>query len=127
MSYGFVYILGNPAFPNIFKIGMTSRSPSLRCKELSDSTAAPSPFVLVAYYEFANPREVEQEIHEWLDEYRVSENREFFEVDVYYVAEEIGQFRPLSTYESPIIDIVGMGGEPFPSTKKARNTEQEDE
>lgn len=119
MSYGFVYILGNPSFPSIFKIGMTERSPSLRCKELSGSTAAPSAFVLLAYYEFEDARSVEQELHAWLDKYRVSSNREFFEVNLYAISEEVQHWGPLSMYESYMVEIAGKGGDPLAKKTKA--------
>lgn len=109
MSYGFVYILGNPCLPEIYKIGMTSRSPSLRCKELGDSTAAPAPFVLLAYYEFEDARSMEQDMHCLFSEFRVSPNREFFEVNLYSIAENLKTDECLSFYESRMVDLAGMG------------------
>lgn len=113
MSFGFVYVLGNPAFPGIYKIGFTERSPSLRCKELSASTAAPSPFVLCAYYELEDARTVERDLHFILDEYRINESREFFQVSLYTIAENLRCLDTLSHYESYLVDASGVGREPF--------------
>lgn len=119
MSYGFVYILGNPAFPGIYKIGMTERSPSLRCKELSGSTSVPSPFVLIAYYEFEDARLVEQETHRHLAEYRVNDGREFFDVNLFSIVETIrGGFCPISEYESYMVEMSGKGMDPFKPSKR---------
>lgn len=78
MSYGFIYCLTNIHMPGICKIGYTERSPSLRCNELSSSTAVPALFDLRLYVEVEGVRKLEREIHAAFDEVRVSENREFF-------------------------------------------------
>lgn len=78
MNYGFIYCLGNPAMPGIFKIGMTERAPSQRCQELSGSTSAPLPFDLLFYGEVENPSIVEREIHDELYIERINDSREFF-------------------------------------------------
>jgi hypothetical protein len=40
---GFVYVLANPAFPGLLKIGFTNRSVDDRMKELNSSTSVPAP------------------------------------------------------------------------------------
>lgn len=82
MSYGFVYVLANPAMPGIYKVGFTERSPSLRCEELSRSTSVPCEFDLVCYAEYENAQEREREVHSLLADVRVSANREFFGGDL---------------------------------------------
>ncbi|WP_163086807.1 GIY-YIG nuclease family protein, partial [Acinetobacter baumannii] len=47
MNYGFIYCLENRSFPGIYKVGMTERSPSTRCDELSSSTSIPHPFEIL--------------------------------------------------------------------------------
>lgn len=115
MSYGFVYILGNPVFPGIFKVGMTERSPSLRCKELSSSTSAPDSFVLLSYYEFEDARYAEQAIHSEFQEFRVNRGREFFDVCLYVLHEALLAMGPLSHYESYLVELSGKGHIPFVS------------
>lgn len=120
MSYGFVYVLGNPCFPGVYKIGMTERSPSLRCKELGRATAAPSPFVVLAYYEFEDARAVEKQMHSELSNYRVCSNREFFDVSLYSIAENL-RGGCLSFYESDMVELDGKGIAPFSSEGTSLN------
>lgn len=82
MKYGFVYVLSNDSMPGIFKIGMTGRTPMQRCDELSKATAAPEPFAVMMYLETVDPVGLEKHIHKIFDHYRVSENREFFRLDL---------------------------------------------
>ncbi len=78
MNYGFIYCLGNPAMPGVFKIGMTERAPSQRCAELTGATAAPMPFDLLFYGEVDSPSLIERHIHDEFGLERLSDNREFF-------------------------------------------------
>lgn len=77
-AYGFVYVLSNPAMPGIYKVGMTTRSPSQRAAELSNSTGVPAEFSIVYYAEVADPAAVESAVHDRLAGYRVNPCREFF-------------------------------------------------
>lgn len=79
-NYGFVYVLKNECMPNIYKIGMTDRSPRQRCAELSSSTAVPQEFELVCVGEVENALDVERELHRKYAHHRVSESREFFQL-----------------------------------------------
>lgn len=78
MNYGFIYCLGNPAMPGIFKIGMTERAPAQRCFELSSSTSAPVPFDILCFGQVEEPRTVEAELHQAFASSRVNPSREFF-------------------------------------------------
>jgi T5orf172 domain-containing protein len=79
-DFGFVYLLGHPNMPNIFKIGFTDRSPHLRARELSNSTSVPAPFEVLCYFEAEDALGVERALHSAWSNFRVSTNREFFEV-----------------------------------------------
>jgi hypothetical protein len=75
---GYVYVMLNPAFPHLVKVGRTTRSSSARAEELF-STGTPQKFI-VAYDVFVdNCVEIELLVHEELKSFRYSENREFFE------------------------------------------------
>lgn len=87
MSYGFVYVLANAAMPGIYKVGFTERSPSLRCRELSQSTSVPVDFELVCYAEYENAHAREQEIHSMLADLRLSRGREFFRGDLQIITD----------------------------------------
>jgi hypothetical protein len=97
-KYGFVYVLRNDCMPGIYKIGMTDRSPSQRCEELSSSTAVPTPYEIVCFVETIDARGLEQFIHEAIEEKRISLNREFFVLsgedlaDVFRALEEEATF-----------------------------------
>lgn len=78
--HGFVYILLNPSFGKLLKIGMTERSPEERASELSAHTGVPGRFV-VAHEEFVEDCVLaEQKIHQALDSSRSNPDREFFEI-----------------------------------------------
>ena len=73
---GFVYIMSNPAFSGLLKIGMTNKDPDVYRKEELDVTGLPEPFK-VEYYVYANDyTTLEKDIHRHLDEYRPNKGRE---------------------------------------------------
>lgn len=78
---GYVYIFSNDSMPGLLKIGHTLKTPTERAKELS-STASPTPFVVEYSLLVDDPEKIEQQIHNYFLKYRVSENREFFKIDL---------------------------------------------
>jgi len=79
---GYIYALINPSLDGMVKIGKTTRSPDERAKEISASTGVPTPF-FVAYKIYVNDcDQAEKYMHTLLSSegYRVSDNREFFQV-----------------------------------------------
>jgi len=79
---GWVYVLSNPAMPGIYKIGMTTTTPEIRAREVSQGTGVPLPYVVELAYFSESPRNDEAEIHECLDVRRLASNREFFKCDL---------------------------------------------
>lgn len=77
-SYGFVYLLTNDYMPNVYKVGCTERSPHTRAEELSKATGVPAPFQVLCYIEVEDFQRIERELHKWLEEWRISPDREFF-------------------------------------------------
>ena len=79
---GFVYVMINPSIEGMVKIGMTTRDPNERVKELSAPTGVPTPFILVYYKQFSDCHLAEEVIHKRLKDrgYRVNDNREFFKM-----------------------------------------------
>jgi len=73
--------MSNPAFPNLLKIGMSSKDPTLdRINELN-STGVPHPFKC-EYYAFVEDHDrLERVVHEVLRDDRENYQREFFKVD----------------------------------------------
>lgn len=76
----YVYILENPAMPGIIKIGMTTRTPKVRAKELSSHTGVPLPFRVVFSKRVSDSFKIEELVHSKLNRYRVSPRREFFRI-----------------------------------------------
>lgn len=84
---GYVYALINPSFNGMVKIGKTTRSPKERASELSKSTGVPTPFIVIYDIFVIDCDAAERHLHDLLtvNGFRVSENREFFEVDLKFV------------------------------------------
>ena len=78
---GFVYVLVNPSIPDLFKVGMTERSPEERAREVSVGTGVPTPFEVLAAAPSGNPAEDERSVHSVLSDARVGDDREFFSGD----------------------------------------------
>ena len=77
---GFVYILRNPAFPGLLKVGETSGSPYQKALELQ-GTGVPMSFEVVRAYFVKDRRLSERIVHDTLGGFRVSDNREFFKTN----------------------------------------------
>ena len=79
---GWVYILTNPAFPHMVKIGLTTRKPTERAAELTNASGVPLPFKVAWARAVRDCAAVEFIVHRMLDDRRVSGKREFFRIDV---------------------------------------------
>lgn len=76
-----VYIFTNEAMPGLCKIGYTSRNDvKERAKELY-TTGVPYPFQIHYACQVSNGKNIETILHKLFAEYRVNNNREFFEAD----------------------------------------------
>ena len=81
MEEGIVYVLKNPAFPNLVKIGMSNRSEvEKRMSELY-TTGVPLPFECVFAGKVENPKMVEAALHHAFLNSRINASREFFEIE----------------------------------------------
>lgn len=92
-SAGFLYILSNPSMPNIFKIGYTERNVKDRVMELSSNTGVPTPFNIEFSFLTENPKDLESELHEEFEKYRVNGSREFFKVPLESIVSRINEAR----------------------------------
>lgn len=80
----YTYIVSNPSMPRIVKIGMTSKSPEKRCRQLYKTTSVPTKFEIEALWECEDAieaRETEIDLHELHQPWRIG-NTEFFMVDL---------------------------------------------
>lgn len=76
----YIYVAYNPAFhDNIYKIGRTDRTPHQRMDELY-TTGVPQPFELLGWARVGDSRATEARIHQQLNKYRITPNREFFNI-----------------------------------------------
>lgn len=81
MEEGIVYVLKNPAFPNLIKIGITLRDEvQIRMSELY-STGVPFPFECVYAGKVKDAKRVERSLHQAFNPNRVNPSREFFDID----------------------------------------------
>lgn len=107
---GFVYILVNPAFPNLVKIGKTTVSPASRAKEVSRGTGVPAEFQVAWACEVVDCHSTEKLLHSKLDTHRFRSNREFFEITIEKAISECA-----SICESRRVAIDGINSTPEPT------------
>lgn len=79
-DWGFVYLIGHPQMPDVYKIGKTINHPARRCRDLGRSTSSPGDFSLLAYVESNDHSKLERDTHIVFEEFRVTESREFFKL-----------------------------------------------
>ena len=84
-----VYILSNPALPNMLKIGYTKNEPEVRAKQISAATGVALPYKVEWAFQCFNGEQLEQEVHAELASYRVNQNREFFDIPLAEAQEAI--------------------------------------
>jgi hypothetical protein len=104
---GFVYIMSNPSFPGLIKIGKSGKDPEGRMNEL-DGTGLPTPFKLEFSALVDNHHKFERELHIHFDYARANKQREFFAVPIKEVIAKIissDEFRyTLDEYEGETIE-----------------------
>ncbi len=111
MTEGYVYILFNRAFQNDqYKIGMTTKNPEERARELSAATGVPREFEVLYEQRVIDCKRAERLLHDRLRQYRSANNREFFQIPLKEaikalerVAEEIGRVEGIA-YDSDVAE-----------------------
>ena len=81
INVGYVYVLSNEAYPNIYKIGSTYGLPEERAEELT-GTGHLTPFKVVAHIKIKNAEYNEKLIHRFFKKDRVKKGREFFKINL---------------------------------------------
>jgi len=79
-NIGFIYIAENKAMPNLYKIGRSGKEDLNERINGLFKTGVPLPFNCVYAGEVANFKDVEEDIHDALDDHRVHPKREFFAI-----------------------------------------------
>ena len=77
-----VYVLSNPTTPNLLKIGYTTQTPDDRAKQISNATGVALPYKVEWAFKCFDGEQLEGEVHRKLKEYRVNNQREFFQIDL---------------------------------------------
>ena len=89
----YIYILINPSFKGLLKIGRTDRSPEERARELSNSSNMPTPFVVAYDEEVPDSQVAEKLVHDELmrQGFRVNDSREFFSIPLKHAIQVVSQ------------------------------------
>jgi hypothetical protein len=77
-----IYVMSNPSMPGLLKIGYTGRTAKKRKEELDKHSGVPTPFIIEYVYQYYGGEDFERLIHRELAEYRESNDREFFNLEV---------------------------------------------
>ena len=77
----YVYVLVNKSVPNMVKIGMTTKTPDERARDISAATGVPTPWIPIYSFSCYRSDLLEEEVHQYFQTQRVSGNREMFAVD----------------------------------------------
>ena len=77
---GWLYILARKDEPDILKIGMTTRSVESRVKEINSATGVLVPYSARAVFQVEDAKEAENLVFRLLSDYRIREDREFFDI-----------------------------------------------
>lgn len=123
---GIVYILINPAFPNMIKIGMTTNEDvKLRMAQIY-TTGVPLPFECVYAAKVNNHEKVEKALHTAFGPDRINPKREFFEIDAGQAIAiiklmEVEDVTPKVASEKEEVDVVDReAGEAYAKKKRPR-------
>lgn len=86
-----VYILTNPAIPDLVKIGYTSNDPYTRAGQVSRGTGVPVEYEVAWAYKCYKGERIEKEVHKYFKKQRVNPTREFFKVTLEEAKQAIEQ------------------------------------
>jgi uncharacterized protein YfbU (UPF0304 family) len=125
-NQGIVYILINPAIPNMIKIGMTNQEDvKMRMAQLY-TTGIPLPFECIYAAKVHNYEKVEKALHTAFGPDRVNPRREFFEIEAAQAIAiiklmEIEDVTPKVAREKEEVDEVDReAGEEYARKKRPR-------
>ena len=103
---GWIYILSTREMRRLLKVGMTTRSVQERAKEINAATGVAIPFGVRRCWRVSDPALVEKLIHHSLREYRLRQDREFFQVSFEYASEVINAVIQGSSQEIRTLDAL---------------------
>lgn len=88
INIGYVYVLSNKAYPDIYKIGSTYNLPEERAEELT-GTGHLTPFKVEYEIKLKSAEYFEKLTHKLFSPYRVDKNREFFQINLENIKEKL--------------------------------------
>lgn len=100
---GYIYCFSNESMPDIYKIGMTDRSPHDRLKDANtaDTFRPPTKYVIQKYITVTNAKKIERFIHKILCEKRVDPKKEFFKCDYSLIENIFNLINNLTDVDQP--------------------------
>lgn len=122
--HGFVYVLGNEAFPDLLKVGQTTKAPDQRAIELSHASGVPQPFEVLAFWSCNRPQWAETFIHRELAKHRCNDRREFFRCELtdLYALNELYDLHITSVGCTQLLkEIVRRAASGLPATEAHRD------
>ena len=121
---GCVYILVNPAFPNLVKIGYSDGVES-RVKQLNANSGLPAPYHVYATYQ-VKKRLIDLKLHSLIDmlnpKLKYTSNREFYEMSAEDAFDLLSGIAEITGTESLLVRNP-LGDDYFVSTKSEPHTE----
>ena len=124
---GYIYILTNPAFPNLVKLGYIDNIES-RLKTLNSNSGLPDPYTCYAYYK-VKKRLTDLQLHDLIDilnpALRHSQNREFYEMSAdvaYSILESISK---ITGTEEQLVNIQNQSTQNIDSQTQIYNKKAE--
>lgn len=100
---GYIYVMRSASDKSdIYKIGLTKRSPETRASEVSRGTGVPTSYLVVEDWEVADCVLAEEIIHQELKDYQINERREFFRAPYKLIREVIE--KKVSAINNSILD-----------------------
>lgn len=114
----------NSSFPNMIKLGCTTKDPQERAKELSAASGVPTPYVLAYHRYVRDPFQVEAFLHRKLEYCRVNDSREFFKIPLHKAIELIDTFEEVVARddEYPFAKLFGT----FPDDGEGRDLTEDE-
>lgn len=95
---GYIYCLTNASYPDLVKIGKTTREPEIRAAQLGAASGVPTEFEIAWSLQVPDIDAAESALHEALSAYRVNKRREFFKCSP---AQAKARTRGLSAFRAP--------------------------
>lgn len=86
---GWIYVLSTREYPDLLKIGMTTRTVEERVREINGSTGVAVPFGVRGCWRVKYPSRAEKFVHQLLSAHRIRGDREFFRSDFKVVSQII--------------------------------------